>query len=95
MSTKDTVSIPISSETMKALRDVMAAGNYPSANEAIAAAVRAWQSDKDSEIRLHSIRQRISASLQDPRPDLTITEVDDALDALMDEAVRVGGRATG
>ncbi|SMC43012.1 hypothetical protein [Rhizobium sp. RU36D] len=91
----DTISVPVSSETMNALRDVMAVGNFPSANEAIAAAVRVWQGDNASENRLQSIRQRITASLQDPRPDLTITEVDDALDALMDEAMRVGGRATG
>ncbi len=63
-------------ETLQAVRERVAAGEYASLDAALDDAVRALQRQRREQAEhLDSIRARIRRSLDDPRPDLTSEEV--------------------
>jgi antitoxin ParD1/3/4 len=86
------ISITVSPEMLQTIRESVAAGEYGSTSEAVREAVRLWQRQRleDSE-RLAAIRARIRRSLDDPRPDMTLEEVDAHLAALFARAEQEGG----
>jgi len=86
------ISITVSPEMLRVIRESVAAGEYGSTSEAVRDAVRLWQRQRfeDAE-RLNAIRARIRRSLDDPRPDMTLAEVDAHLDALFARAEQAGG----
>jgi antitoxin ParD1/3/4 len=86
------ISITVSPEMLNVIRESVAAGEYGSTSEAVRDAVRLWQRQRfeDAE-RLNAIRARIRRSLDDPRPDMTLAEVDAHLDALFARAEQAGG----
>lgn len=77
------------------IRAVVEAGEYSSTIEAIRDAVRVWRRQRleDAE-RLTVIRARIRRSLNDPRPNMTLEEVDARLATRFAEARRASGNAT-
>jgi antitoxin ParD1/3/4 len=81
------ISITVTPEMMRGIRERVAAGEYGSTSEALRDAVRVWmrQRDEDAE-RLTAIRARIRRSLDDSRPNLTSEEVDAQLAALFAKA---------
>ncbi|PYB73039.1 ribbon-helix-helix domain-containing protein [Rhizobium wuzhouense] len=81
-------------ETLKAVDDLVEVGGFASADEAVLAAIEAWhQTADDPAQQLEAIRLRVRRSIDDPRPSLSMEEVDAALDEMMAEARPVSGRA--
>lgn len=83
MEAAEDISITVSLEMMRLIREDIGKGRYASPSEAIRDALRLWQREREEhEARLHTIRQRVNASLDDPRPGLTPEEIRGNLDAL-------------
>jgi antitoxin ParD1/3/4 len=89
------ISITMTPDMLRALRESVEAGEYASTSEAVRDAVRVWlrQRLEDRE-RLAVIRARVRRSLDDPRPDLEEEEVDARLKALFAETAKADGDAT-
>lgn len=85
----DTISLTLSPDMLRAVRESVEAGEYASTSDVMQEAVRLWQRQRreDAE-RLDVIRARIRRSLDDPRPALTIEEVRVRIDALHAETVK-------
>ncbi len=84
----------LQNETLKAVEDLVEIGGFVSADEAVLAAIEAWhQTADDPAEQLEAIRLRVHRSIDDPRPSLSIDEVDAALDEMMAQARPVSGRA--
>ncbi|MET7245737.1 ribbon-helix-helix protein, CopG family [Methylobacterium sp. EM32] len=87
MQAAEKISITMTSEQLRAVRESVASGEYASTSEVLRDAVRLWQRQREEHAeRLNAIRARIRRSLDDPRPDLTGDEVQANLDALFAEA---------
>lgn len=81
-------------DTLKAVDDLVEIGGFASADEAVLAAIQAWhQTTDDPAQQLEAIRLRVRRSIEDPRPSLSVEEVDAALDEMMAESQSVPGRA--
>lgn len=87
MQSAEKISITITPDMLRAVRESVEAGEYASISEAMRDAVRVWQRQRleDAE-RLAAIKARIRRSLDDPRPALSSEEVRDSLEALFAEA---------
>jgi antitoxin ParD1/3/4 len=83
MDQAEKISITLTSEMVRTIRASIESGEYASTSEVLRDAMRVWQRRRreDAE-QLAAIRARIRQSLDDPRPDLSIDEVDARLDAL-------------
>lgn len=94
MQSAEKLSITMTPDMIRLVRESVEAGEYASTSEALRDAVRVWQRQRlgDAE-RLNVIRSRIRRSLDDPRPDLTSDEVGSALDDLLAQAEKAGSRA--
>ena len=92
--TAEKVSITMTPEMLRTVRESVDAGEYASASEVMRDAVRLWQRQRleDAE-RLKVIRARVQRSLEDPRADLTGEEVDSHLNDLFANARRCTVRA--
>ncbi len=76
MQTAEKISITMTPEALAAIRESVEAGEYASTSEAIRAAVRLWQRDREEhQATLASIKARIQASIDDPRPRLSVEQV--------------------
>lgn len=88
--------ITLQSETLDAVHDLVDAGDFASADDAVLAAIDAWRETReDQALRLQLIREKVRRSIDDPRPELSLDEVDAALDLMMREAKSEAGRAAG
>jgi len=86
MQTAEKISVTMTPEMLRAVRESVAAGEYASTSEALRDAVRLWQRDRlEHAERLAAIRARVRRSLDDPRPDLTSEEMDAELQTIFDE----------
>lgn len=94
MQTATKISITMTPDMLRAVRESVEAGEYASTSEALRDAVRVWQRQRleDAE-RLNVIRARIRRSLDDPRPDLSSVEVDAHLNNLFASARKDAERA--
>lgn len=82
------ISITLPDAMVEAINARVEAGTYGSASDVVQAAMQALvEQDKDYAARIASIRTRVQASINDPRPDLTIEEVDAWIDNLADGPV--------
>jgi antitoxin ParD1/3/4 len=69
------LSITLTPQMAKLVRDSVASGRFASASEVIRDAMRAWQQkEKEHEEAIASIRARVQASLDDPRPPMPMKE---------------------
>jgi antitoxin ParD1/3/4 len=92
MEHNEKISVAIHAELLQLIRDSVAAGEYPSTSEAVHDAIRVWQRQRSEDAeRLNAVRDRIRRSLEDPRPDMSLDEVDAHLDALFARAEQTGG----
>lgn len=81
------LSISLPAEVVDAINARVEAGAYGSASDVVQAAMRALtEQDEDSAARIASIRARVQASLDDPRPRLSAGELETWIDALPDDA---------
>ena len=95
MQTAEKVSITMTPEQLRAVRESVEAGEYASTSEVMREAVRLWQRQRQEDAeRLNAIRARIRRSLDDPRPALSLEEVRAHIDALHDETVKAHRNAT-
>jgi antitoxin ParD1/3/4 len=70
-----------------ALRESVEGGEYASTSEAIRDAIRVWRRQRAEDAnRLAVIRARIRRSLDDPRANMTLAEIDAQVDALFARA---------
>jgi antitoxin ParD1/3/4 len=83
MPSAEKISITMTGDMLRTIRDSVEAGEYASTSEALRDAVRVWQRQRleDAE-RLAAIRARVDRSLDDPRPDLDAGEVEDRIATL-------------
>jgi antitoxin ParD1/3/4 len=72
MSSAEKVSITLTPDMLRFVRESVASGEYASTSEAMRDALRVWQRQRleDAE-RLAAIRARIRRSIDDPRPNLS------------------------
>lgn len=94
MQPAEKISITMTPDQLRAVRESVEAGEYASTSEVMRDAVRVWQRQRQEDAeRLNVIRSRIRRSLDDPRPDLTGDEVQANLDAMFAEAEKDARRA--
>ncbi|CAA2140440.1 ribbon-helix-helix domain-containing protein [Methylobacterium bullatum] len=93
MPSADEISITMTPELLRAVRESIEAGDYTSTSEVMRDAVRLWQRHRMEDAgRLSEIRSRVRRSLDDPRPDLTTTDADRHLARLFaDEGTETSG----
>ena len=85
MAAVETISVTITSEMMRAIRESIASGEYRSADEAVRAAVGAWQRQRRGNLdRTEPLQDRVQRSLDDPRPSLSADEAEAQLCRFMD-----------
>ena len=86
MNNAEKVSVTMTREQMQLIRECIQAGEYATTSEVMRDAVRVWQRQRIEDAhRLGALRGRIRRSLADPRPDLTETEADIALEDAISE----------
>jgi antitoxin ParD1/3/4 len=84
MPTAEKVSITMTPEMLRVIRETVDAGEYASTSEVVRDAMRVWQRDRQEHAeRLNAIRSRIRHSFEDPRPDLGEDEANAALEAVL------------
>jgi antitoxin ParD1/3/4 len=89
MQTAEKVSITITPEMMRVIRESVEAGEYASVSEVFRDAMRAWQRERDEHAeRLNAIRTRVRRSLDDPRPSLSADEVEAEMAGFMDKQAK-------
>ena len=90
----ETISVTVTGEQLRAVRESVAAGEYASAGDVLQDAVLLWQQRRQNEVvRLEAARDRIRRSIDDPRPDLSSEDVQASLDALFAQAGEDARRA--
>ncbi len=81
------ISISLTEKHAAAIRARVESGEYASASEVIRAALRVLEEDEQRyQEQLEAIRKRVRASLDDPRPSLSMEEVDAHLEELFERA---------
>jgi antitoxin ParD1/3/4 len=83
------ISITMTPDMLRAIRESVASGEYASTSEAMRDAVRVWQRQRleDAE-RLAAIRARVRRSLDDPRPDVPLEEAFERIERLHATSVK-------
>ncbi|MFT4001643.1 MAG: ribbon-helix-helix protein, CopG family [Rhizobium sp.] len=80
------LSISLPSEMVAAIKARVDAGSYASTSEVLRAAVRVWlREEEEYQQRIAAIRQRVKTSLDDPRPDLSLEDIDNWIETLAAE----------
>jgi antitoxin ParD1/3/4 len=95
MQSAEKISITMTPEMLRVIRESVDAGEYASTSEVIRDAMRLWQRRREEHAeRIKSIKARIRRSLDDPRPDLTSEELDDALEEMFERVDKELGHAS-
>ncbi|MGV4795948.1 ribbon-helix-helix domain-containing protein [Rhizobium sp. F40D2] len=84
MRNAEKVTITLTADMLRSVRDTVEAGEFATTSEAMRDAVRVWQRQRleDAE-RLNAMRARIRRSLDDPRPSLAEEEAEADMDRFM------------
>jgi antitoxin ParD1/3/4 len=84
------ISITMTPDMLRAIRESVEAGEYASTSEALRDAVRVWQRQRieDAE-RLTAARTRVRRSLDDPRPSVPLDEAFDRIEKLHAATLKV------
>ena len=79
------LNITLPTEVIDAINNRVDAGTYASASDVVEAAMQALlEQDDDYAARIAAIRARVQASLDDPRPRLTVDQVRARIDAFIE-----------
>jgi antitoxin ParD1/3/4 len=71
MSAAEKISITLTSEMNRLIKQRVEAGDFASSSELIREALRVWQKQEgEHQVRLAALRARIQESIDDPRPSL-------------------------
>jgi antitoxin ParD1/3/4 len=80
MPNAEKVSVTMTPDMLRALRESVEAGEFATTSEAMRDAVRVWQRQRVENIeRLEALRARVQRSLDDPRPSLTEEEAEQVM----------------
>ncbi|KAA1178032.1 ribbon-helix-helix protein, CopG family [Rhizobium tropici] len=80
------LSISLPSEMVAAIKARVDAGSYSSTSEVLRAAVWVWlREEEEYQQRIAAIRQKVKASLDDPRPNVSLQDIDDWIETLAAE----------
>jgi antitoxin ParD1/3/4 len=83
------ISITMTPDMLRAIRESVESGEYASTSEAMRDAVRVWQRQRLEEAeRLAAIRARVRRSLADPRPDVPLEEAFERIERLHANSVK-------
>ncbi|MBY5819520.1 ribbon-helix-helix domain-containing protein [Rhizobium leguminosarum] len=84
MRNAEKVTITLTADMLRSVRDTVEAGEFATTSEAMRDAVRVWQRQRleDAE-RLNAMRARIRRSLDDPRPSLTAEQAEVEMERFM------------
>jgi antitoxin ParD1/3/4 len=94
MQSAEKISITMTPEMLRLIRESVEAGEYASTSEVIRDAMRLWQRRREEHAEaIKSIKARIRRSLDDPRPDLTEEEADLALEEMFRKIDKEHGHA--
>ena len=75
MAAAEKISITLTPEMNRIVKQRVAAGDFASSSEMIREALRVWQKrEEEHQERLAAIRARIQESLDDPRPSIALNE---------------------
>jgi antitoxin ParD1/3/4 len=86
MQAAEKISITMTPEMLRLIRETVEAGEYASTSEVVRDAMRVWQRERQEYAeRLKAIRARVRRSMDDPRPDLSEAEADAALEEMFAE----------
>jgi antitoxin ParD1/3/4 len=89
MDQTEKLSITVTAQQAEAIRQHVASGAYASASEVVRAGLRALDREREEyERRIESIRAKVEASINDPRPHLTGEEVRERLRLHHEETVK-------
>lgn len=81
MNSAEKISITLTADMVRQVKDCVSAGEYASTSEVLRDALRLWarRRAEDAE-RLAALRERVHRSLEDPRPDLPLEEAFDRIE---------------
>jgi len=80
MQKAEKLSITLTAEMVKTIHQSVAAGEYASTSEVLRDAMRVWQREREEHSEwLASVKARIDASIDDPRPKLSLEQVKERL----------------
>jgi antitoxin ParD1/3/4 len=83
------ISITMTPDMLRAIRESVESGEYASTSEAMRDAVRVWQRQRLEEAeRLAAIRARVRRSLADLRPDVPLEEAFERIERLHANSVK-------
>ena len=86
MEPAEKLSVTVTPAMARLIRDKVEDGSFGSASEVIRAALRAFQREEEEHAeRIASIKARIRASVEDPRPNLSSKQVRAQLQRIADE----------
>ena len=89
MEPAEKLSVTVTPAMARLIRDKVEDGSFGSASEVIRAALRAFQREEEEHAeRIASIKARIRASVEDPRPNLSSKQVRAQLQRIADEHSR-------
>ena len=89
MEPAEKLSITVTSTQARLIREKVEDGSFGSASEVIRAALRAFQREEEEHAeRIASIKARIKASIEDPRPNLSSKQVRAQLRRMADQYSR-------
>ena len=89
MQSAEKISITVTPEMLRVIRESVEAGEYASDSEVIHDAMRLWQRQRDAHAeRIQAIKARIRRSLDDPRPSLSEAEMNTALEDMFERVDR-------
>jgi antitoxin ParD1/3/4 len=89
------ISVTMTPDMLRAIRESVEAGEYASTSEALRDAVRVWQRQRSENAeRLTAIRTRVRRSLDDPRPSVPLDEAFDRIERLHADTVKARGDAS-
>ena len=89
MEPAEKLSVTVTPAMARLIRDKVEDGSFGSASEVIRAALRAFQREEEEHAeRIASIKARIKASVEDPRPNLSSKQVRAQLQRIADEYSR-------
>lgn len=87
MQAAEKISITMTPEMLRLIRESVDAGEYASTSEVIRDAMRLWQRQREEHAEtIKSIKARIRLSLDDPRPSLSSEEMKLRMDAFVKKA---------
>ena len=94
MQNAEKVSVTMTPDMLRILRESVESGEFATTSEAMRDAVRVWQRQRiEYAERLQALRGRVQRSLDDPRPGLTADEADEHMARFMEKTGKAARNA--